>query len=105
MDHISENQTILSFKEKFDQVLTEYVTCVAPRLFALCQDPDKHAGRWIFAWGAAFDDSAVVFSPNGKLTGAFSSADSALDMFSRTQKLWLFWVDPTICDQCNSIAD
>jgi hypothetical protein len=100
-----EQQTLADYYEKFDQTLTKYVTYAAPRLFALCQDPNKHDEGWIFAWGAAFDDSAVVFSPNKKLTGIFSSADSALDLFSRTQKLWLFWVDPTICDRCNSIDD
>jgi hypothetical protein len=105
MDHASENQTTLSFNEKFDQLLTKYVTCAAPRLFALCQDPfDEDAEGWVFAWGAAFDDRAVVFSHNGKLAGIFNSADSALDLFSRTQDLCLVWTDPTICDQSDAIT-
>jgi len=100
-----ERQTLANYYEKFNRLLTKYVTYAAPRLFALCQDPFREdAEDWVFAWGAAFDDSAALFSPNGKFTGTFGSADSALDLFSRTQDLCLIWVDPTICDQSDAIA-
>jgi hypothetical protein len=105
MDHTSENQAPLNYNEAFAKLLTKYVTYAAPRLFALCQDPfDEDAEGWVFAWGAAFDDSAVLFSPNGKFTGTFNSADSALDLFSHTQDLCLVWVDPTMCDQSDAIT-
>jgi hypothetical protein len=100
-----EQQTLANYYEKFSQLLTKYVTYAAPRLFALCQDPfDEDSEGWVFAWGAAFDDHAVVFSPNGKLAGTFNSADSALDLFSRTQDLCLVWTDPTIFDESDSIT-
>ena len=100
-----EQQTLANYHETFSQLLTKYVTYAAPRLFALCQDPfDEDAEGWVFAWGAAFDDRAVVFSPNGKLTGIFNSADSALDLFSRTKDLCLVWTDPTIYDQSDAIT-
>jgi hypothetical protein len=99
-----EPQTLANYYEKFNQLLTKYVTYAAPRQFALCQDPFREdAEGWVFAWGAAFDDRAVVFSPDGKLTGTFNSADSALDLFSRTHDLYLVWTDPTIFDQSDAI--
>ena len=100
-----QQQALADYYEKFDQLLTKYVTYAAPRLFALCQDPFREdAEGWVFAWGAAFDDRAVVFSPDGKITGIFNSADSALDLFSRTQYLYLVWTDPTIFDQSDAIT-
>ncbi len=100
-----EQQTLANYHEKFNQLLIKYVTCAAPRLFALCQGPfGEDAEGWVFVWGAAFDDRAVVFSPKGKLAGIFNSADSALDLFSRTKDLCLVWTDPTICDQSDAIA-
>jgi hypothetical protein len=100
-----EQQTLANYYEKFDQLLTKYVTYAAPRQFALCQDPFREdAEGWVFAWGAAFDDRAVVFSPDGKLTGTFNSADSALDLFSRTQDLYLVWVDPTMYDKPDTMT-
>lgn len=105
IDHDNHDPASVNNSEKFSQLLTKYITYAAPRVFALCQDPwGEDAEGWVFAWGAAFDDSAVVFSPNGKLAGTFDSADSALDLFSRTQDLCLIWVDPTIYDQPDAIT-
>jgi len=106
IDHDNHDLTLVSNNEKFTQLLTRYVFYAAPRMFALCQDPfSKDAEGWIFAWGVAFDDSAVLFNSNGKLTGKFNSADSALNLFSRTQKLRLIWVDQSaICDQSDAIT-
>lgn len=104
-DHDDRDPAPVSISEEFIQLLTQYVTYAAPRLFALCQDPFRKGNQgWIFAWGAAFDDSALLFSPNGKFTGTFSSADTALTLFSRTQKLRLIWADPTLCDQPAAIT-
>lgn len=90
--------------KKFTQLLTKYVTHAAPRLFALCQDPfDEDNKGWVFAWGAAFNNSAVLFRPNATLIGTFTSANSALNLFSRTQNLCLIWVDPTACSQSDAI--
>jgi hypothetical protein len=104
-DRNNHNPALVSNNEEFSQLLTKYITYAAPRLFALCQDPFREGNKdWVFAWGAAFDDNAVLFSPDGKLTGIFTSADSALHLFSRTQKLCLVWVDPTMCDQSDAIT-
>jgi hypothetical protein len=100
VDHDNCDLASVDNGEKFTQLLTKYVTYAAPRMFALCQDPfGEDAEGWVFAWGAAFDDGAVLFSSNGKITGTFTSANSALDLFSRTQELCLIWVDPTVRSQ------
>jgi hypothetical protein len=105
IDHDNRDLAPVGNREKFAQLLTKYVTYEAPRLFALCQEPwGQDTKGWIFAWGAAFEDNAVLFSPDGKLAGVFTSADSALNLFSRTQKLCLIWVDPTIYDQPDTIT-
>ena len=105
INHDNHDLAPVSNGDKFTQLLTKYVTYAAPRLFALCQEPwGEDAKGWIFAWGAAFEGNVVLFSPDGKLTGTFSSADSALDLFSRTQKLCLIWIDPTIYDQPDTIT-
>ena len=104
-DHDNHDLAPASTSEKCIQLLTKYITHTAPRLFALCQDPwHEDTKGWVFAWGATFDDSTVVFSPNGKITGTFDSADSALNLFSCTQDLCLIWVDPTIYSQPDTIT-
>jgi hypothetical protein len=100
----SENQLLSNYDEAFTRLLTKYVNHAAPRLFALCRESCEDAEDWVFAWGAAFDDSAVLFSSNGKLVGKFTSADTALDLFSRTQDLRLIWIDPTVRTQPDAIA-
>jgi hypothetical protein len=100
----SENQSFSNYDEVFTRLLTKYVNHVAPRLFALCRQYCEDAEDWVFAWGAAFDDNAVLFNPNGKLTGTFSSADTALHLFSRTQDLCLIWPDLTPCNQPDTTA-
>lgn len=105
VDHDNCDLASVDNGEKFTQLLTKYVTYAAPRMFALCQDPFREGNESsIFAWGAAFDDSTVLFNPDGKLTGTFTSANSALQLFSRTQNLCLIWVDPTICSQPEAIS-
>ncbi|MBV9011220.1 MAG: hypothetical protein JO272_04085 [Pseudonocardiales bacterium] len=105
VDHDNCDLASVSNGETFTQLLTQYVTYAAPRLFALCQIPSGGDNEsWIFAWGAAFDDSSVLFNPNGKIIGTFTSANSALDLFSRTQKLCLIWVDPAMFHQSEKSA-
>jgi hypothetical protein len=100
VDHDNSDLASVGNGGTFTQLLTQYVTYAAPRRFALCQVPSGEDNEsWIFAWGAAFDDSAVLFNSNGKITGKFTSANSALDLFSRTQKLCLIWVDPAMFHQ------
>ncbi|MBV9011217.1 MAG: hypothetical protein JO272_04070 [Pseudonocardiales bacterium] len=104
-EHDSHDAASVSSSEEFIQLLTKYVTYAAPHLFALFQDPFREGNEgWVFAWGAAFDDSAVLFSPEGKFTGTFSSADTALKLFSHTQNLCLIWADPALCDQPAAIT-
>jgi hypothetical protein len=100
----SENQSFSNYDEVFTRLLTKHVNHVAPRLFALCRQYCEDAEDWVFTWGAAFDDSAALFSPNGKLVGKFISADTALNLFSRTQDLRLIWIDPTLRTQPDAIA-
>jgi hypothetical protein len=105
IDHDNHDLAHVSNREKFTKLLTKYVTYAAPRVFALCQEPwGEDTKGWIFSWGAAFEDNAVLFSSDGKLAGICTSADSALDLFSRTQDLRLVWVDPTIYDQPDTIT-
>lgn len=100
----NENQSFSNDDEVFMSLLVKYVNHAAPRRFALCRESCEDAEDWVFAWGAAFDDSAALFSPHGKLTGNFTSADTALDLFSRTQDLRLIWIDPTSGTQPDAIA-
>ena len=100
----SENRSFSNCDEVFTRLLTKYVNHAAPRLFALCRESCEDAEDWVFTWGAAFDDSAALFSPNGKLVGKFTSAYTALDLFSRTQDLRLIWIDPTVRTQSDAIA-
>ncbi len=105
IDHDNHDLASGDNGENFTQLLTKYVTLATPRLFALCQDPwGEDPEGWVFAWGAALDDSAVLFSPNGKLIGTFNSADSALRILRRIKGLCLIWVDHTLCDQPDTIA-
>jgi len=105
VDHDNSDLASVGNGENFTQSLEQYVTYTAPRMFALCQDPFREGDEgWVFAWGAAFDDNAVLFSSNGKITGRFTSANSALQLFSRTQNLCLVWVDPTIFSQPDAIS-
>lgn len=84
---------------EIDQLFTKFVTDTAPRLFALCREYCEDDEDWLFAWGAALVDIAVLFRPNGKIIGTFNSAASALTIFSRIEDLRLVWVDPTTINQ------
>jgi len=56
-------------------LLTQYVTYAALRMFTFCQDLFSEGGEgWIFAWDVAFDYSAALFNPSGKITGTLSRA-------------------------------
>jgi hypothetical protein len=78
MDHTSNDQRPLSYNEKFVKLLTNYVNQTAPRRFALCRKYCFDAEDWVYAWGAALPDNAVLFRYNGKLIGTFNTAESAL---------------------------
>jgi hypothetical protein len=102
--HDGHDLTPASVNEKVAQLFTKFVTLAAPRLFALCREYCKDDEGWVFSWGAAFDHIAVLFSPSGKITGTFNSANSALNLFSRSEDLRLVWVDPTVYNQSGTIT-
>jgi hypothetical protein len=74
-----------------------------PRLFALCREYCEDNEDWLFAWGAALTDSAVLFGPNGKIIGTSNTANSALNLFSRIEDLRLVWIDPTITSRIDAV--
>jgi hypothetical protein len=101
----SEDQAVPEdYEEVLTKLLTKYANLAAPRLFALCRESCEDAEDWVFAWGAAFHDSAILFRSSGKLAGTFSTADNALDLFSRIEDLRLIWICPDISDQSDAIA-
>lgn len=45
----------------------------------------------------AFDDgSAVLYRDDGRAIGTFTSAETALGLFSRCTDLRLVWIDPEV---------
>jgi hypothetical protein len=97
----SQNQEF-SNHEKFTYLLTKYVSNAAPHQFALCREYCQDNEDWVFMWGVAFVDSVLVFHPNGKLVGTFTSPEAALSLFSRAYDLSLVWIDPTMCAAKNA---
>jgi hypothetical protein len=99
----AKEQIIENYNEIFTRLLTKYVTHAAPRRFVLCRERCEDVEDWVYAWGAALEHIAVLFRANGKIIGTFNSADSALNLFSRTEDLRLIWIDPTILSQADAI--
>lgn len=99
-----KRQALANYHEEFSQLLTKYVALAAPRLFALCREYCQDAEGWVYLWGVAFDDCAALFHPDGTIAGTSNTADSALNLFSRTEDLRLVWVDPTLCHQSDTAA-
>jgi hypothetical protein len=94
----NENQMFPNYDEVFTRLLAKYVNHVAPHSFVPCRRYCEGAEGQVFTWGAAFDDDAALFNPNGKLAGTFSSADTALRLLFRTQGLCLTWAGITSCN-------
>jgi hypothetical protein len=101
--HDDDNLPPLSGNE-IDQLFTKFVTDTAPRQFALCREYSEEDEDWLFAWGAALVDVAVVFDPNGEIIGTFDSAVNALDQLSGIEELCLVWVDPTLIGHAAGIG-
>lgn len=99
-----KNHTPSDHDEKFTQLLIKFVSYQAPRLFTLCRESVEDAQDWVFSWGVAFSDSAVTFDSDGKFTGTFTTADTALRLSSRVRDLRLIWVDPAVRIQPDAIA-
>jgi hypothetical protein len=73
--------------------MEELVRVAAPRVFALVEEIEDDRGRdgELIAWGFEFDDHAEVVGIDGGMRGTFTSAQSAVDLFSRRAKLHLIW--------------
>ncbi len=82
-------------EEEYLAVLRDISVSCAPRRFTLCEIDHELQDGWVYRWGIAFEDHAVLLRPTGRqVTGVFSSAESALRLFSRSRNLRLVWIDP-----------
>ncbi|KWX00697.1 hypothetical protein LI90_1720 [Carbonactinospora thermoautotrophica] len=81
-------------EEEFMAELTELAVSEAPRRFALCEVEGERWDGWVHGWGMEFPDGAVFFAPGSRQAGVFTSAQSALVLFSRSRNLRLVWIDP-----------
>ena len=75
-------------------MLVELVNAFAPRRFAICEEHGDRIDGRVFAWGLAFEDSALLCDDEQAYTGRFRSPDSAMRLFARSgRRLRLIWID------------
>ncbi|KAB1933773.1 hypothetical protein F8271_24175 [Micromonospora sp. ALFpr18c] len=84
----------LGTQKEFHLMLVELANAFAPRRFAICEEHGDRIDGRVFAWGLAFEDSALLCDDEQALTGRFRSPDSAVRLFARSgRRLRLIWID------------
>ncbi|MEV6798164.1 hypothetical protein AB0M91_07440 [Micromonospora rifamycinica] len=85
----------LGTPEEFHLMLVDLANEFAPRRFAICEEYGDRLDGGVFAWGVAFQDSALLRRDGRTSAGHFTDAESALRLFTRTgRRLRLIWIDP-----------
>ncbi|ABW10777.1 conserved hypothetical protein [Parafrankia sp. EAN1pec] len=77
--------------------LEEFIACLAPSLFALIEQDISIVTGTVFAWGLHIEDCAIIVSHHGDILGTFTSAEAALQLYTRAgRRLRLVWHTPDI---------
>ncbi|KWX02504.1 hypothetical protein LI90_3547 [Carbonactinospora thermoautotrophica] len=94
-EEATRNPFLPATEEEYLAELRDISVSCAPRRFTLCEIDRELQDGWVFGWGLAFEDNAVLFRPGDHhVTGVFQSAESALRLFSSSRNLHLVWIDP-----------